>query len=88
MHREDALDADAVGDLAHHERFADTGAAARDAHALERLETLLVAFTNTDVDAQRVACAEGRDLAEPLFLGFDEGMHGDISTEFTESLKT
>src|SRR5689334_17423434 len=72
VHREDALDADAVGDLANGERLADTTAAARDADALEGLDPLLFAFLHAHVDAERVTSAEGRNIAEPLFLGFDE----------------
>src|SRR5689334_18242479 len=72
VHGEDALDTDAVGDLAHGERLADTTAAARDADALEGLDPLLFAFLHAHVDAERVTSAEGRNIAEPLFLGFDE----------------
>ena len=50
-------------------------AATRDAHALERLNALLFAFLHAHVDAKGVAGAERRDVTEPLFLGFDEGMH-------------
>ena len=75
VHREDALDADAVGDLADGERRADTAAAARDADAFERLDALLFTFLDADVHAKRVAGAERRNVAQPLFLGFDEGMH-------------
>src|SRR5215211_1727084 len=75
VHREDALDADAVRDLADRERLADPAAAAGDAHPLEGLEALLVALAHAHVHAQGVARPERRDVAEPLFLGFDEGMH-------------
>src|SRR5688500_6209057 len=74
--REDALDADAVGDLTNRERRAHTGAAPRDADALECLNALLVTFLHAHVHAQRVTGPEGGDVgAEPLFLGLDEGMH-------------
>src|SRR5438067_2086857 len=69
------LDADAVGDLSHGERLAHAAAATRNADALERLNALLLTFFHTDVDAQCVTGAEGRNGAEPLFLSLDEGMH-------------
>src|SRR5256714_716060 len=75
VHRENALDADAVGDLPHGERLAHAAAATRNADAFERLNALLLTFFHTDVDAQCVTGAEGRNGAEPLFLSFDEGMH-------------
>src|SRR5215510_650089 len=75
VEREDALDADAVGDLADRKRLADSAAAARDADALERLNALLFTFLDADAHTKRVAGAEGGDVTEPLFLGFDEGMH-------------
>src|SRR5439155_15268990 len=64
VHREDALDANAVGDLANRERLADPTAAARDAHALERLNALLLTFLDAHVHTQRIAGAEGRNIAE------------------------
>ena len=75
MHGKDALHADAVGDLAHREGLADPCAAPRNADAFERLEPLLVAFLHAYVHAQRVARPERGDGLEPLFLGFDEGVH-------------
>src|SRR5262249_5065356 len=76
MHGEDALDAHAVGDLPDREAFADSAAAASDAHAFERLDALLVAFLDAHVHAQSVARAECRQVtAQPGFLSFDEGMH-------------
>src|SRR6185503_8177927 len=75
VHGEDALNADAVGNLADGERGADSAAAARDADALKCLQALLVAFANSDADAQRIAGAERRDFLHPLLLGFDERVH-------------
>src|SRR6476661_9536723 len=49
VHGEDALHADAVRDLANGEGLADATAAAGDAYALERLQTLLLAFTDSHV---------------------------------------
>src|SRR5437868_4496678 len=66
VHREDALDADTVGDLSHRERFAHSTAAARDANALEGLDALLLTLLHADVDAQRITSAERRNRAEPL----------------------
>jgi len=79
VHREDSLDSDAARDLADGESLADSAAAARDAHTLEGLETLLVTFFDADIDAQRIAGAEGRHVsAEPFFLGFDKWMHIEL----------
>src|SRR5262245_10233046 len=75
VQREDALDAYAIGDLADREGLADSATAARDADALERLNALLFTFLDADVHTKRVAGAERWDGTEPLFLGFDEGMH-------------
>jgi hypothetical protein len=76
VHGEDALDADAVRDLADGERLVDASATPGDAHALERLEALLVSLLHADVHSQGVTSPEGGDVrAEPFFLGFDEGMH-------------
>ena len=63
MHREDALDALAVGDLAHGEILVDPAAGAADAHALIGLHAGAVAFDHLDVDAERVARAELRHFA-------------------------
>src|SRR6185503_1038418 len=76
VEREDALDTDAVGDLSDREAFADAATATRDAHALERLNALLVSFLDADVHAERVAGTKGRHVAaQPGFLSFDEGVH-------------
>src|SRR5438046_1068707 len=65
VHGENALDADAVGNLPHGERLAHAAAATRNADAFERLNALLLTFFYTDVDAQCVTGAEGRNGAEP-----------------------
>ena len=57
VHREGALDADAVGELAHGEGLVDPAVLAADDHALEHLDALLVALDHADVDLQRVARA-------------------------------
>src|SRR5688500_5444255 len=76
VHRENALDTDAVRDLSHREGLVDAGATTGDAHSLERLQALLVAFLHADVHPDRITGAErGNVGAEPFFLGFDEGMH-------------
>src|SRR3954464_3691941 len=77
VHRERALDADAVADLAHGERLANAGALAADHHALEELDSLLVALHDTHVHLQGVAGREGRDVVADA-LGIDEigGVHG------------
>src|ERR1035437_1183901 len=72
---EDALHADAGGDLAHREALGNARPAPRDAHALERLETLFVTLLDAHVDAQRVAGADGRNGLHPFLLGLDERVH-------------
>ncbi len=67
--REYALDAFAVGDLANREALVDAGARTSDANAFIGLHAGTVAFLDGDVDAQRVARGEFRELA----LGFDLG---------------
>src|SRR6478752_5997778 len=82
VEREDALDADAVGDLADREGRAHAGSTLGDAHAFERLNALLLTLLHADVHAQRVTGTEGGKVrAEPLFLGFDEGMHMTLGAE-------
>ena len=76
VQREDALDADAVGHLAHRERLAHAAALLRDADAFEGLHALLLAFLHADIHANGVTGPERRDVvAQPLFLRFDERMH-------------
>src|SRR5690606_2334286 len=78
VHREDALDANTVGNLAYGERLAHTTAAARDADALEGLQTLLLTLTHTHIHPKGVSRAERRNVgAEELLLGFYERMHGE-----------
>src|SRR6185503_3718784 len=81
VHREDALHPNAVRDLPHRERLAHAGAATRDAHALERLNALLFAFLHAHVHAKGVTRTERGNIAEPLFLGFDECMHMTLSSD-------
>src|SRR5580658_1849874 len=59
---EDALDALAEADFTDRDGLADAGVIARDESPLKRLQPLLVAFLNLDVDAQGVAGAEIGDL--------------------------
>src|SRR5678815_1841227 len=74
--REDALYANAAGNLADREGLADSAATTSEANTFECLETLLVTFFNANVDANSVAGAEWWQVsAEPLFLGFDKWMH-------------
>jgi hypothetical protein len=82
VQREYALDTDAVGDLPHGEGGAHPRATARDADPLECLNALLLTFLDAYVHAQGVAGTERRHVgAEPLFLGFDEGMHMTLGAE-------
>ena len=66
MDREDALDALAIGNLAHGEILVQPAARAADADALIGLHARALAFDHLDVDAQRVAGTEFGDFA---FLG-------------------
>src|SRR6478735_8122454 len=61
--REGALDADAEADLANGEGLADTVALAADGDALEDLDAGARALDDLDVDLQRVAGTEVRDVA-------------------------
>src|SRR5882672_9086857 len=60
--REDALDALAVGDLAHGEILVEAGAGAPDADALIGLDAGTLALDHLDVDDQRVARLEVGNL--------------------------
>src|SRR5258708_11177932 len=73
--REDALHSNAIRDFPDSEGGADAAAAASDTHALERLHTLLVSLTNTDVHLEGVAGAKRGQRFQPLFFCFDERMH-------------
>ena len=88
MDREDALDTDAIRDLADSERRADSAAALGDADAFESLESFLVTLADADVDTEGVAGAERWDVAEPLFLGFNEGVHMTLGAGVNSLIKT
>src|SRR5690606_26772027 len=76
MQREDALHAHSARDLPHGEGLVDATVLAPDDHALEGLDTLLLAFTHAHVDADRVAGAEvGNVLLQEFPLSLDERMH-------------
>ena len=62
VHREGALDADAVADLADGEGLAEARALAADDGALEDLDALLGALDDPHVDLQRVAGSEVGDV--------------------------
>ena len=68
VHGEDALDSDAVGDLADREALAHAATLAADHDALEHLDALFFAFTDLDVDPHRVTRAEVRDVVAQLLL--------------------
>src|SRR5438552_8622505 len=55
IEREHALDALAIGDLAHREALVDAAAGARDAHALIGLHARALALDHLDVDDDGVA---------------------------------
>src|SRR5690606_39575559 len=63
VEREDPLDADTAGDLAHGEGLVDAPALAPDAHALERLDALLGALAHEvehlhGISGSEVGCVE------------------------------
>jgi hypothetical protein len=69
VNREHALHPLAIGDLAHGEAFLQAVAAARDAHALKRLNALAVALDDAHIHAHRIARLERRDAALLLDRG-------------------
>jgi len=75
VEREDALDTDAVRDLADGEGGPDAVPATGDADALEGLQTLLLPFLHADVHAERVAGAERGDGLQIILLGLGERVH-------------
>src|SRR5450759_263404 len=86
---ENALDADAIGDLPDCEGRAHSAAALGDADTLESLDSFLVALAHAHVDAECVTGPERGDIvAEPLFLGFDEGMHMALGAGVNSLVKT
>src|SRR6186997_126879 len=88
VHREDALDTNAARDLADGERGAHAAAAPGDANTFESLESFLVAFTDADVNTEGVTGAERRDVSEPLFLGFNEGVHMTLGAGVNSLVRT
>src|SRR2546423_1183174 len=76
VQRENALDSNAVRDLADGKGRANATAPLGNANPFECLESFLVAFTHAHADAKRITGPERWDVVtEPLFLGFDEGVH-------------
>src|SRR6185295_18375620 len=82
IEREHALDALAVGDLAHREALVDAAARARDAHALVSLEARALALDHLHVDDHGVARTEvgdflvGGELGDLLLLELLQQVHG------------
>src|ERR1700730_3722690 len=89
MDREDALAADPVRNLPDGEGLAYSASALGDTNTLESLNSFLVALAHAHVDAERVTCPERGDVvAEPLFLGVDEGMHMALGAGVNSLVKT
>jgi hypothetical protein len=85
MQREDALDADAVGDLENHERRADPLVVAGVSDALEELDALLVNLDEPHMNLQGVPGLEHRDvLAHLLHANTIDDVHRDILLKFGE----
>jgi len=83
--RKDALDAFAVGNLAHREVLVQPRSGAADAHAFVGLHTGAVAFDDLDVDDQRIPRLEigdflaGRKLRHLFVFDLLEQVHGEFS---------
>src|SRR6516165_11347922 len=77
VHREGALHADAIADLADREGLPGAAALTPDHHALEYLDPRAVTLGDPDVDLQRIPGPEVRDVRPGLgLLDFgDGGMH-------------
>src|SRR5689334_8497573 len=82
MNRKHALDALAIGDLAHREVLVHSAARAPDAHAFIGLHAAALALDHLDVDAARIAGTEIRHLPllgesrKLLFLELFDDVHG------------
>jgi hypothetical protein len=70
VYGEDTLYADSPAHLAHGDGFLDAGAPAGDDDALEDLDSLLVAFDDSDMDPDRIPRLENGKIIAKLF-GFD-----------------
>ena len=80
VERENALDADAVADLADSVAFADAAVLAGDDDTLKGLKTLVRSFLDLDGNAHGIAGAEGGDF--PL------GLHVFLLYEFNSGIHT
>ena len=80
MQRENSLDADAIGNLAHRERRAIAAAVDFDHHALERLDAFLLALANLHMDADAIADAKLREVASKTSVLdlLDDAIHGKM----------
>ena len=81
MQRESTLHADSVGNTAEGEGLTDAAVTARDADALEGLQTLALAFHDLHHHTEGVADAEVRDVGLELFAldRADNLAHGSFS---------
>ena len=85
IEREHALDAFAVGNLAHREILVEAGAGAADADAFIGLHAALFALDDLDVDDERIARLEigdflaGGELRHLFVFDFFEQVHGEFS---------
>lgn len=75
--REDTLYTDLVADLANGEAGTGAASATGDAYALELLDTLLVAFLDTNVNVYRITCLEIGHIVPHIFgfYQFDQVFH-------------
>src|SRR5512135_2364450 len=82
VQREDPLHAHARGPLPHRERLADPAAEPPPAHALERLEALLLPLLDAHHHLHGVAGAEiGQVLAQPLALDLPQPVHRSLPVQ-------
>src|SRR5262249_5432119 len=87
MQREDALDPDPAGDLAHREGLTRSASAAGNHHAGEDLDAFLLPRPDPDVDANGVSRGEGGDARlERWFFDFQKRVgHSRLSLRKTRN---
>jgi hypothetical protein len=79
MNREGSLDTNAEADLADGECFLKTATLTTDDNTLEQLDTLAIAFNNSDMHLERVAGGElGHVVTEALGVDQIDGVHWDV----------
>ena len=82
MYWENSLDSHAIGNLAHRKRGAVAAPVDPDDNAFERLNALLFAFTNLNLEAHGIANAKCGEIGThaAVFELLDDTIHGNIRT--------